>query len=88
MLSREGGRTNLDYSKKVKFILEQATKAKKVIRYISTLSLTSALDGVGGQIHAPVALPPGKRPAPIAQEAGWAPGPVWTVGKNLALAGV
>ena len=30
--------------------------------YSSTLSLTSALDGVGGQLHAPVALPPGKRP--------------------------
>ena len=30
--------------------------------YSSTLSLTSALDGVGGQRHAPAALPPGKRP--------------------------
>ena len=30
--------------------------------YTSTLSLTSALDGVGGQRHAPVALTPGKRP--------------------------
>ena len=30
-------------------------------RYSSTLSLTSALDGVGGQSHAPAALPPGKR---------------------------
>ena len=28
--------------------------------YRSTLSLTSALDGVGGQRHAPSALPPGK----------------------------
>jgi hypothetical protein len=28
----------------------------------STLSLTSALDGVGGQCHAPAALSPGKRP--------------------------
>ena len=27
----------------------------------STLSLTSTLDGVGGQRHAPVALLPGKR---------------------------
>ena len=27
-------------------------------RYSSTLSLTSALDGVGGQRHAPAALPP------------------------------
>ena len=32
-------------------------------RYCSTLSLTSVLDGVGGQRHAPAALPPGKRPA-------------------------
>ena len=31
------------------------------LRYSSTLSLTSALDGVGDQRHAPVALPPGKR---------------------------
>ena len=31
-------------------------------RYLSTLSLTSALDGVGGQRHAPAALTPGKRP--------------------------
>ena len=29
-------------------------------RYRSTLSLTSALDGVGGQCHAPASLPPGK----------------------------
>jgi len=28
------------------------------IKYSSTLSLTSAVDGVGGQRHAPVALPP------------------------------
>jgi hypothetical protein len=30
--------------------------------YSSTLSLTSALDGVGGQRHALADLPPGKRP--------------------------
>ena len=30
-------------------------------RYSSTLSLTSALYGVGGQRQAPAALPPGKR---------------------------
>ena len=34
-------------------------------RYISTLSLTSALDGAGGQRHALVALPPCKRPGTI-----------------------
>jgi hypothetical protein len=31
-------------------------------RHISTLSLTSALDGVGSQRHASAALPPGKKP--------------------------
>jgi len=31
--------------------------------YRPTLSLTSALDGVGGQRHDLAALPPGKRPS-------------------------
>jgi len=39
---------------------------------------------VGGQRHAPAALPPGKDPVPIVQEAGWAPGPVWIGAENLA----
>jgi len=30
----------------------------------------------------------GKDPVPIVQEAGWAPGPVWTGGKNLAPTGI
>jgi len=43
---------------KVKVILEQATKARRgEQRYSSTLSLTSVLDGVDGQRHAPAALP-------------------------------
>jgi len=33
-------------------------------RYISTLSLTLALDVVGGQYHAPATLSPGKDPVP------------------------
>ena len=33
--------------------------------YSSTLSLTSALDGVGGQSHAPAALPPGMSRYPL-----------------------
>ena len=37
-----------------------------------------------GQRHALAALYPGKEPVPIVQEAGWAPGPVWTGVKNLA----
>jgi len=39
--------------------------------------------GVGGQRHAPAKFTRGKDPVPIAQEAGWAPGPVWTGAKNL-----
>ena len=50
--------------------------------YSSTLSLTSALDGVGGQRHAPAALSPGKDPVPILQEDGGAPEPVWMGEEN------
>jgi len=39
-------------------------------------------EGVSGQQHAPAALTPGKDPVPVLQEAGWAPGPVWTGGKS------
>jgi hypothetical protein len=31
---------------------------------------------------------PGKDPVPIVQEAGWAPGPVWTGVENLAPTGI
>ena len=37
-----------------------------------------------GQRHDPAAFYPGKDPVPIAQEVGWAPGPVWTGVENLA----
>ena len=37
--------------------------------------------GVGGQRHAPAALPPGKT---IVKEAEWGPVPVWTGAENLA----
>ena len=47
------------YVVKVKFILEVL---EGELSYSSTLSLTLALDGMGGQRHAPAALPPGKRP--------------------------
>jgi hypothetical protein len=36
----------------------------------------------------PRPLYPRKDPAPIVQEAGWAPGPVWTCVKNLASTGI
>jgi hypothetical protein len=47
---------------KVKFTPEQDMKARRGVKYSSTLSIISALDGVGGHRHAPAALPPGKRP--------------------------
>jgi len=31
---------------------------------------------------------PGKDPVPIVQEAGWAPGPVWTGAENFASTGI
>jgi hypothetical protein len=36
---------------------------------------------VRGQRHAPTAFYPGKDTVPIVQEAGWAPGAVWTGAK-------
>jgi len=52
--------------------------------YSSTLSLTSALDGGGEQsTPRPDRFTPGKDPVPIVQEAGWAPGTVWTGAENL-----
>jgi hypothetical protein len=51
--------------------------------YISTLSLTSELDVVGGQRHTLAALPSSRDLVPILLEAGWAPEPVWTVACNL-----
>jgi hypothetical protein len=44
--------------------------------------------GVGGQRHAPVAFTPRKDPVPIVQEAGWAPGRVWTGAENLVSTGI
>ena len=44
--------------------------------------MTAALEGgVWSTARPGRTLPPGKDPVPILQEAGWAPGPVWTGGK-------
>jgi hypothetical protein len=54
---------------KVKFTLEQATKAQK--GNITLLSLTTTgLDEVGGQRLAPAALPPGKTRYPLYKRLG------------------
>jgi len=47
---------------KVKFTLEQPMMAQMENRSMTILFLTSPQTGVGGQRHAPAALPPGKRP--------------------------
>jgi hypothetical protein len=47
----------------LKFTLEHALKGQmKEYRY-SSLSLTLALDGMSGQLHASAALTPGNRPS-------------------------
>jgi hypothetical protein len=38
---------------------------------------------LGGQYNAPAVLPPGKHSVAIAQEAGWASGPVWMGAANF-----
>jgi hypothetical protein len=50
--------------------------------------MTTALEGVRGERHAPAVFTPGKDPLPIVLEAGWAPGPVWTGAENLAPTGI
>jgi hypothetical protein len=61
-----GRNISLTIKVKVKFTLEQATKALRGSRGIPVLFLlTSALDGVGGQSHAPAALPPEKTQYPM-----------------------
>jgi len=44
--------------------------------------------GVGGQPHATAVSTPGKDSVHIVQEAGWAPGLVWTGAENLAPTGI
>ena len=56
-------------------------------RYSSTLSLTSALDGVGGQSHAPATLPPEKTRYPLYRRPG-GPRLVWTSAENLIPTGI
>ena len=50
--------------------------------------MTSALRWGGWSAPRPGRFTPGKVPVPIVQEAGWAPGPVWTGAENLAPTGI
>ena len=60
-----------DFKPIYKFILEQATKTQRgENRYSSTLSLTSVLDRLDSERHAPAALPPGKTRYPLYRTLG------------------
>ena len=56
--------------------------------YSSTLPSTSALDGGWWSTPRPGCFTPGKDPVSIVQEAGWAPGPVWTGAEKLVPTGI
>ena len=56
--------------------------------YTYTLSSTSALDEGGWSTPRPGRFDLGKNPVTFVQEAGWAPGPVWTGAENLAPTGI
>jgi hypothetical protein len=58
------------------------------LTYSPTLSLTSALDGVGGQLHAAAALPPAKTRYPLHRRLVGLQGPVWMGAENLAATGI
>jgi len=49
--------------------------------------MTAALEEGEWSAARPSRLTPGKDPVTILQEAGWAPGPVWTDGKSRPLPG-
>jgi hypothetical protein len=61
---------------KGKLTLEQAIKAQRGSRGIALLflSLTLALDGVGGQCHAPATSPPVKTQYPLYRRLGGSQG--------------
>jgi len=79
------------YEVKVKVTLVQALRlctgrtAHRGSRGKALLCHDMALEGGEGSASRPGhSLPPGKDPVPIVQEAGWAPGPIWTSAENLA----
>jgi hypothetical protein len=74
--------------KKVKFSRYRPNWPTGWIEVLLYPFLTSALEGGGWSAPRPSRFIPGKDPVPIVQEAGWAPGPVWTCAKNLAPTGI
>jgi hypothetical protein len=66
--------------------VEQAIKAQRGSWVIALLFNLGAREG-GWSTARPGRFTPGNDPVPIVQEAGWAPGPVWTGAENLAVNG-
>jgi len=62
------------FSHKIKFTLEQATKAQRGSKLYTFFNLSTRCGWVVNAM--PRLLYPGKDPVPLEQEAGWAPGPV------------
>jgi hypothetical protein len=73
---------------KVKVTPEQAMEAQRRSIASSFLSLTSTLDGVGGQRHTPAALRLVKTRCPLYRRLGGSPGPFWTGAENIAVTGI
>ena len=67
----------------VKWSRYRPAVTQTVVRGIALLFLTAALEGGESSAARPGrTLPPEKETVPILQDAGWAPGPVWTGGKS------
>ena len=83
-------RPSVDFILKVtvRFTLAQATKVRVGGGHISILSLTSLLDGGGWSSRTGPVTPRERHTVPTAQEAGWAPGPVWAGAGNLTPTGI
>ena len=75
---------NTQVEVKVKFILEQATKAQRGSRGIALLFFNLGARWGGWSTPRPGRFTPEKDPVPTAEEAAWAPGPVRTGAENLA----
>jgi hypothetical protein len=63
-------------------------KAQRGSRGIALLFLDLGARRGGWSAPRPGRFTPGKDPVPIVQEAGWAPGPVWTGAKYLSPTGI
>jgi hypothetical protein len=75
------------YSKKIK-VPRNRPESPEGGRGIALHSLDRGTRRGGWSSPRPGRFTPCKDPVPIVQEAGWAPGPVWTCAENLTLTGI